>query len=187
MTASLQITVRDMPHSEAIDGAIRKKAQKLDRFYDRITSCRVLVEAMHRHQHQGKHYQVRIDITVPGSELAVTRDPSGNDSHEDVYVAIRDAFDAARRQLQDYARRERGEVKTQEIVRHAHVLRMFPAQGYGFLRTADDRDIYFHANSLRDLDFERLDVGTEVVYTEEEGYEGPQAAWVASGKHGAPD
>ena len=187
MAAPLQITVRDMPHSEVLDEAIRKKAEKLNRFYDRITSCRVLIEAAHRHRHQGKRYQVRIDITVPGSEIAITRDPSGNDSHEDVYVAIRDAFDSARRQLQEYARRERGEVKTHEIVQHARVFRLFPAQEYGFLRTADNRDIYFHANCLRDLDFGHLDLGTEVTYAEEEGYEGPQAIWVASGKFGSAD
>ena len=187
MTVPLQITVRDMPHSEAIDQAIRNKADKLSRFFDRITSCRVLVETAHRHQHQGRRYQVRIDITVPGGEIAITRDPSGNNSHEDVYVAIRDAFDSARRQLQEFVRRERGEVKVHDTARHAHVFQLFPAQGYGFLRTADNRDIYFHENSLRDLDFAHLDVGTEVVYAEEEGLEGPQATWVASGKHGVPD
>ncbi len=187
MTAPLQITVRDMSHSPAIDDAIRKKADKLERFYDRITSCHVLVEAAHRHHHQGKHYQVRIDIMVPGAELAITRDPSGDGSHEDVFVAIRDAFDAARRRLQEFRRRERGETKPRDTAHEARILRLFPAQEYGFLRTPDNREIYFHANCLRDLDFSRLDPGTGVVYAEEEGLEGPQAIWVASGGSSIPE
>ncbi len=187
MTTPLQITVRDMPRSQALDETIRKKLDKLGRFYGQITSCRVLVEAVSRHQRQGQRYQVRIDITVPGDEIVITRDPARDSAHEDVYVAIRDAFDSARRQLQDFARRERGEVKIHDSVHHARVSQLFPAQGYGFLRTPDNRDVYFHENCLRDLELDRLDVGTAVIYAEEEGLEGPQAIWVANGKHSAVD
>ena len=110
MKLPLQITARDVSLSEIADQSIREKAAKLDTFYDKIMGCRVLVEAPHRHQHQGVLYNVRIDLTVPGSELVVKRE-----SHEDLYVAIRDAFDAARRQLQEFAHRQRGEVKTHQL------------------------------------------------------------------------
>lgn len=184
MKAPLQITLRDMPHSEAIEAAIRKKAEKLEQIYGNIMSCHVVVESTHRHKHLGKHYQVKIDLTVPGDELAIGRDPKERDSREDIYVAIRDAFDAAKRRLQNHGQRKRGDVKTHDLAHHARVFLLFPAQDYGFLRTPDDRDIYFHRNCLRDLDFSQLDIGTEVIYSEEQGNEGPQAAWVASGKHG---
>ncbi len=187
MKAPLQITLRDMPHSEAIYAAIQNKAEKLIRFHDRIMNCRVILESAHRHRHHGRHYQVRIDLTVPGAELVIKRDPAERESHEDVYVAIRDAFDAAKRQLQDYRRRERGDVKPHEIARHAKVFQLFPAQDCGFLRTPDNRDVYFHRNCLREMDFTKLDVGAEVIYVEEAGNEGPQAVWIACGKHRAPD
>jgi ribosomal subunit interface protein len=104
-----QITIRDMEHSDALETHIRDKVNKLDEFFDRIMSCRVVVEMPHKHHHQGKHFNVRLDIGVPGSELVINRDHA-----EDVYVALRDAFDAAKRQLEDYARKMRGDVKTHQ-------------------------------------------------------------------------
>lgn len=109
MQIPLQITIRDMEHSDALEAHIRDKAQKLDEFFDHIMSCRVVVETPHKHHHQGKQFNVRIDIGVPGNEIVVNRD-----HHEDVYVALRDAFDAAKRQLEDYARKIRGDIKTHE-------------------------------------------------------------------------
>ena len=109
MQTPLQITIRDVEHSEALETRIRDKAQKLEEFFKHIMSCRVVVEAPHKHHHQGKQFNVRIDIGVPGNEIVVNRD-----HHEDVYVALRDAFDAAKRQLEDYARITRGDIKTHE-------------------------------------------------------------------------
>jgi ribosomal subunit interface protein len=114
MIIPLQITWRDVPQSDAIEADIREKAAKLDHFYDGILSCRVLVEASHRHHHKGNLYHIRLEIEVPDGEIVVTRDPAEHHAHEDIYVAIRDAFDAARRQLQDYARKRRGQVKRHE-------------------------------------------------------------------------
>jgi ribosome-associated translation inhibitor RaiA len=108
----LKITFRDIKQSEAIEARIREEAAKLEEFADRITGCRVNVEAHHRRHHQGTVYHVRILLTVPGTELVVSRDPERDHAHEDAYVAVRDAFDAARRQLQEWTRRRRGNVKT---------------------------------------------------------------------------
>ena len=107
MKTPLQITFRDIEHSDAIEAHIREKAGKLETFFEPIMSCRVVVEMPHQHKNQGKAFNVRIDIGVPGSEIVVNRD-----KHEDVYVALRDAFDAARRQLEDYGRRLRRETKS---------------------------------------------------------------------------
>ncbi len=106
MKLPLQITARNIELTEAIEAAVREKARKLERFYDGIMSCRVVVEAPHRHHNKGVLYNASIDITVPGSEVVVKREP-----HEDLYVAIRDAFDAARRQLQNISQKRRGDVK----------------------------------------------------------------------------
>ena len=111
MRQPLQINFRDIPHSDAIEARVREKANKLDKFYDHIMTCRVMIEAPHGHHHKGNLYHIRIDLTVPNGEIVVNRDPKDHHAHEDVYVAIRDAFDAARRKLQDYARKRRGDVK----------------------------------------------------------------------------
>jgi ribosomal subunit interface protein len=106
MQIPLQITIRDIEHSDALETHIRDKVSKLEEFFNRIISCRVVVEMPHKHHNQGKHFTVRLDIGVPGSEIVVNRD-----HNEDVYVALRDAFDAAKRQLEDHARKMRGDVK----------------------------------------------------------------------------
>ncbi|MCC6551823.1 MAG: ribosome-associated translation inhibitor RaiA [Polyangiaceae bacterium] len=174
----LQVTYRNLPPTPAIEEAIQEKAARLGKFFPRIMSCRVAVEATsHRHM-RGNVYRVRIDVTVPGAELVIGRDPSAPHAHDDVYVAIREAFDGIRRQLQDHARRQRGFVKSHEQPPHGRVARFFPQQRYGFIETADDREIYFHANSVLDGAFDRLEVGDEVRFTEEEGEEGPQASTV---------
>jgi len=104
MQQPLQITFRNMDASAAIEDDIRDKAGKLEQFCDQIMGCRVMVEALHRHHHKGHLYHLRIDLTVPGHEIVVSRDPAKHQAHEDPYVAVRDAFDAARRQLEDYVR-----------------------------------------------------------------------------------
>lgn len=106
MQTPLQITTRDIPHSEALDEHIRQKAAKLETLYPNIMGCRVVVEVPHKHKQQGRQFNVRLDITVPGGELVVNRE-----ADDDVYVALRDAFDAAKRQVEDYGRRQRGDVK----------------------------------------------------------------------------
>lgn len=141
MQIPLQISFRDMEPSAAVEDKIRERALKLDRYYERIMGCRVVIEAPHRRHHQGKLYHVRIDLTVPQGELVVSREPVENHAHEDIYVAIRDAFDAAQRRLADYARRQRGDVKTREVPPTVHVSKLFPAEGYGFIATADGREI----------------------------------------------
>lgn len=112
MPIPLQIRFRNMDPSPAVEERIRKKAAKLERFHDRILSCTVVVEAPHRHHHQGKLYSVRVDISVPGKDVIVGRAKPIDHAHEDVYVAVRDAFVSAVRRLQDQTRKRRGSVTT---------------------------------------------------------------------------
>lgn len=109
MQSPLKLTIHGVDHSEALETRIRAKVEKLEEFFEHITSCHVVVEMPHKHHHQGRQFNVRIDIGVPGNEIVVTRDHA-----EDVYVALRDAIDAAKRQLKDYASKLRGDIKTHE-------------------------------------------------------------------------
>ncbi len=111
MTLPVQITFRHCDQSEAIVNAIHDRADKLDQFFNRIHTCHVVVEAPHNSHNKGNWYRVRVDVTVPGEELVVGQDRSRKGKHEDIYLAIRDAFDAAQRQLQEYAHRLRREIK----------------------------------------------------------------------------
>lgn len=167
-----------------MEADIREKAAKLDEFYDQIMTCRVVVGSPHGHHHQGKLYQVSLDLTVPNAEIVVNRSPTEHHAHEDVYVAIRDAFDAARRQLQDYARKQRGQVKGHETPAHGTISALVEMEDFGRIKTSDGRDVYFHRNSVVDGDFNALNIGDEVRFVEEAGEEGPQASTVhVVGKH----
>jgi len=182
MKLPIQIIFRNMESSAAIEAAVRERADKLGQFYEHIMSCRVVIELHHRHHHQGNLYHVRVDLKVPDAEIVASREPAEHHAHEDVYVAIRDAFDAVRRQLEDYVRRRRGVVKMHETAPHGRVAELYP--DYGKIETPDGRLVYFHKNSVVGEDFDRLDLGTEVRFVEEQGELGPQASTVhVIGKH----
>jgi ribosomal subunit interface protein len=106
-----QIVWQNLSPSDAIEAKIRQHIAKLEKFFDRLITCRVVIEVPHRHHHQGNIYHVQINLTVPGSELVVNRQPPQQQAHEDLAVAIRDAFESAQRQLKDYAQQQRGEIK----------------------------------------------------------------------------
>ncbi len=173
-----QITARDVPHSEALEAHVRQKAEKLEAFYPHIMGCRVVIEVPHKHKHQGRAFNVRLDITVPGKELVVNRE-----ADEDVYVAVRDAFDAAKRQLEDYGRRQRGDIKTHAPILRGIVKRLNAEEGYGFIETADGQELYFHRDNLANISFDKLAEGSDVQFLEDIAGEGLQAKRVSTGKH----
>lgn len=177
MRLPLQISFRNMSHSEALEHAIVEHADRLDRFSDRIMGCRVLVETCHR-RHQGNLYHVRIDLTLPGREIVVGREPALHRAHEDAHVAVRDAFNAATRRLEDYARRLDHRIRIHEGPPRGHITRLNRGEGFGFIGMPDGREVYFHRNSVLNADFDRLEVGAPVRFHEEPGNEGPQASTV---------
>jgi ribosomal subunit interface protein len=184
MQLPLQITFRNLDRSEAVAAKIEERASKLEHYYSGIIGCRVVVEAAHKHHRTGNHYHVRIDVTVPDGELIASREPDEHHAYTDVYAAIRDAFDSVRRQLEDYARSRRGQVKAHAIPGHGRIVELYPDGGYGRLESPDGRLIYFHRNSIVDADFDGLQVGAEVRFDEEMGERGPQATTVRLiGKH----
>ena len=115
MQQDLRIVFHNMDASEALERRIRSRAAELEHLCDRITACDVVVEMHHRHPRQGKLFHVRVDLALPGRILVVRREPAENHGHEDAHIAVRDAFDAARRQLEDYVRVTRGDVKVHAL------------------------------------------------------------------------
>ncbi|HTO84045.1 MAG TPA: HPF/RaiA family ribosome-associated protein [Methylomirabilota bacterium] len=186
MKLPLQITFKDIDVTESIEASVRRHAARLDRFFDRITRCHVVVSASKLGRRKGRLYNVRIDISVPQHEIVVDRAPAPDHAYEEFEVAIREAFNAAARQLEDHARRVRGDVKAHAPPPHGRVKALFPDKGYGFIESADGLEIYFHRNSVANDAFPQLEIGSEVRYVaqEKESEAGPQASTVIPvGKH----
>ena len=178
MKIPLQITFQDVPPSDAVEAKIREAAAKLDQFSTEIMSCRAVVSTPQRRQQKGKHYHVRLEVSVPGKELVVNREPGDREAHSDIYVSIRDAFNVMQRLLRDYSRQKQGMIKQDVTSPHGHVSKLFHEEGYGFIETVGGNEIYFHQNSVLNNAFGKLRIGMEVRYTEEEGERGPQASTV---------
>ena len=178
MNRPVEVTFRNMPRIEAIEAVVRRETLKLERYAPRIVGCRVAIERPQRFQQQGNAHRLRLYITgVSRRPVVVTREPLDSDMHEDLRTIVIGAFKAARRQLQSMIQQQRGDTKPPQEPR-ALVVRIFPDEGYGFLKTPDGRELYFHRHSVLHDAFERLAVGTEVRFDESEGDKGPQASTV---------
>lgn len=197
-----QVTFRGLPHSDVLEADIRGRVAWLEHFYAGIVRCGVLVELPHRHRQGGRHFHVRVEVTIPGGPpIVVTHEPSlhggvtdaGGDAHHKntelesvhrfAHVAVHEAFDVARRRLEDFAREQRGTVKLHEPPAHGRVAEISRAGGYGFIDTADRR-VYFNRASVLGSAFDELAPGTLVTFVEEPGEKGPQASTVrVLGKH----
>ncbi len=173
MIIPLQITGHGVELSEEMREEIAEKAGKLEKFYDPIMRCKVVVEQPKRHPHEGKLYSAHIILTVPGGELVTKRE-----QNEDLWVALRNSFQAAQRKLEDFSREQRGDVKSHETQPRGRIGVLFPDQGYGFLVSPEGYDVYFHENSVVNRHFDKLAVGMEVAFSEEMGDKGPQASSV---------
>lgn len=181
MNIQPEITYRSVEKTQALDELVNSKIAKLEQFCDHISSCRIVIEKAHDHPSSGSPYRVRLDITVPPShELAVDRSPDKGTQYEPVDAVIRHAFDAMERQLKELNDRQQGDVKEhpqQAMVAVVH--KLFPEQDYGFIKTLDTgREIYFHRNSVTHGDFDRIEIGTGVQFSETMGQMGPQATTV---------
>jgi cold shock CspA family protein len=203
MTAiPIQVTFRAFAPDEALEDAVHERVSWLEQFYPDIVRCRVMVEVPHRHRHDGRHFHVRIELTVPGGPpIVVSHGPSlhgrlkdaENEAHHKddeidavrryASVAIHEAFDAARRRLEDFAREQRGAVKTHEVPAHGQVVELSKEDGYGFIQSGEQRFYFNRASVLGDA-FDDLTVGTPVAFVQEKGEQGPQASTVrVLGKH----
>lgn len=162
--------------SDALNYLVDHRIAALEKYFPRIITCRVALELPHRHHHQGNHWHLKLTVAVPGEDIVITREAGVGQRHEHPAAAIRDAFDAARRRLQDHARRIDGRVKHHEEPPAATILAL--GSDHGFITTDDGRQIYFHENAVLDHRFDELHIGTRVTFHEEDGIEGPQASSV---------
>ena len=177
------ITFRGIEASPALETDIRRRLRRLETYHSGIIGCRVLVEFAQRHHARGNRFHVRIDLTVPGEEIAVTHDTSSRDletgpERKHAHVAVREAFEAARRRLQDYARRQRGSTKRSARPARGRIARLSSVDEHGYIEADDGHEVYFQRTSvLRDA-FDRLGVDSRVTFVEEPGDKGPQASTV---------
>jgi cold shock CspA family protein len=179
------VAFKDFPHSDFVEDAVRKRAEKLGNFFDRIVACDITVSEPHRSHHQGNLFNLKIHLKLPGGkDLVISRDPGKDGSHEDVYVVIRDAFNSLERQLKSHIGKMRNEIKHHSAPPVGVVAKIFNDDGYGFIITPDGREVYFHENSVIE-GFEKLKKGSQVRFSEEAGEKGPQASSVhVVGKNG---
>jgi len=162
MSPPLEITFHNMDHSDAVEGRVREKVERLEKLDERLTNCRITIEAPHKSHRKGNSYQVRILLDVPHGPIVVSHEPGDVHAHKDVYIAVRDAFHAAERQLKEHQQKLRGDIKTHDVPLQGRIAALSPMEDHGFITTNDGREIYFHRNAVVNASFDDLDVGQTV-------------------------
>ncbi len=187
MQVPLKISFQNIAASESIEARVRERVARLERLSDEIVSCRVTIEGPHTQPHRST-VGITIDIGGPGKEIVVKREQRLHESDDHAPWVINEAFHVAERQLEEYAQRQRREVKPHEGERaYARIVRLYPDQDYGFIEPRERNNISFHRDVLRDGDFAELKEGSEVLYTlaPDEGPMGPMASsvWTLGSDH----
>jgi cold shock CspA family protein len=178
MQEPLQIAFHNMASSPALEQRVRELFDRLERYYDGIISARVVLEAPHKQAHKST-LGISISIGVPGRDIVVKREQRVHESDNHNIWVLTEAFEAAGRQLEEYSRIRRHDVKTHETdQRYSRVVRLYPEQDYGFIETPEGHNVYFARAVVRDGKYDALEVGSEVFYTlaDEEGPMGPMAS-----------
>ncbi len=180
MKTPLELTFRNMDHSDSLEVLARQQAERLEKFFDGITSCHVYVTAPHRSQRKGNLYEVHIELRLPGEELVVNAAKGDRQAHEHPQVALRDAFHAMEAQLKARKQKMRGDVKTHDGPLQGKIVELDKEKGFGQIIATDNRLIYFHRNAVVNGDFDDLAVRdtVELVVQTGESEIGPQASTV---------
>lgn len=175
MKLPVQITIRDFINSAVLKDHILHKVKKLNEINPRIMSCRVIVEMPQKHKRQGKLFNVKIDLTIPGEEITISKN-----ADEDIYITLREAFDDAKRRLEYYARKNQhnGKVHHAKVPMRGYISQLYSDEGYGFIEAADGHSVYFNECVLNHVHMKHLDIGMPVQFLEEMGEKGPQACRV---------
>lgn len=167
------ISFHNMDKSEVDEEHIRAKIHDLDTIHPRIVGCRVVVDAPHRHGHKGRLYEVRIDVALPGKDISVSRDTGHDHAHEDINVAIYDAFVVAKRLLEDRMQlmsAHRHKAHPEAI--HGRVDRIFAEEGFGFIEAENGEEVYFQQDSLTKSAWPKIKPGTRVRFKIKSGDKG---------------
>jgi cold shock CspA family protein/ribosome-associated translation inhibitor RaiA len=185
METPAEIDFQGMDPLPPIQADVARHIEQLERRFGRITACRVVVRGPGQHHRTGGPYEIHIHLSLPRSkDVSVAHTAENDERYADINFALNSAFKRARRQLQDRVKRLQKHVKHHEPAPAGKVGRIDPSGEFGFIETADGREVYFHKNSVLNDAFGRLKPGTPVAYDEEEGEKGPQASTVRlMGKH----
>jgi cold shock CspA family protein/ribosome-associated translation inhibitor RaiA len=190
MQAPIEIAFQHCEPSEEIRAEVAKQAKRLEKFSDRITSCHVAIAGPQTRHRQGDVFKIDVRIAMPEHrDVIVTRTHGEAPEREHPLVAVREAFDAAVRQIEDFARDARGQVKDRHVKdhqaeSHGRVTKFLAGEDCGFIETEDGREVYFHRNAVLGGAFDRLTIGSEVRFVEERGVKGAQSSAVRLvGKH----
>jgi cold shock CspA family protein/ribosome-associated translation inhibitor RaiA len=180
MKMPIDIVYRGVEKNAALDQLIHTKAENLETVCDHIIGCHIAIEKAHENPEHGTPYRVRLDLTVPPQhEIVVDRNPGKGIQYTPLETLVRDAFDVAKRQLRDLTEQQQNRTKQHPEQAVAGIItKLFPSQGYGFLKDLDGREIYFHRNSVIHEDYAQLSVGAGVQFFVSEGQNGPQASTV---------
>ncbi len=188
MEKPVQINFDNIDHSTAIQASIESECNKLEQFCQSIIGCEVTLGAQRQRQHHGNFYEIRIRLTLPEAEIVSSRRHQDKLAREASYAAVQDSFRALRRQLEEHTRKRRQRVKFHEpALQLGRVANTRENSDYGVIETPEQRQIYFHRNSLVNAEFDLLEPGDEVRFVEKQGLRGPQASTVYLGvKHHVP-
>ena len=180
MQVPIEISFGTTRANDTTRSLIEQEAVKLERVCDHISSCRVALDEQPEPQRARNPYRVRVELHVPPRHTLVAESrPRDSGVHDPLPMVIRATFKSLNTQLKKLVDRQHGHVKAQFDQEHlAMVSRLFPDDGYGFIKTAEGRDIYFHRNAVLHHDFDRLTIGTAVRFAEKPGDDGPQASTV---------
>lgn len=186
MDTNLEIAFHNMDSQPELEAYIRERAEKTEKLFDRLVGIRVAVEAQHRQHKTGNVFDVHIELMVPGQDIVVSRKPNKAKeryANPDARTSIRDAFEAAERQLKEYKDKMRRDVKVHDPEQPGRVAQLNPNEDHGFITTNTGTQLYFHRNSCLNVDMDQLKPGDPVKYVESAGDTGPTAAkvWRAAG------
>jgi cold shock CspA family protein/ribosome-associated translation inhibitor RaiA len=188
MDVPLEIAFHNLEKSETVENRVRERVAKLEKLFPRLVACRVVVEAPHRQHQKGNIYRVRIEMSVPGDDLVVSKEPNRAQERfadPDIYAVLKDSFDTAERMLKDYKAKQSGDTKVHDTPMHGHIMRTNPANDFGFLRNSQGSQLWFHRNAVLNEQLENLAEGDPVHYVEVLGETGPQASkvWRVTSEH----
>jgi len=182
MDQPLEIAFHNLQPSTAVETELRRRVDKLERRFGRLVGCRVSVEKQHNQHRTGNLFEVHITLGLPGRELAVSRQSQKakeRHANADIHASIRDAFDAAERQLEAFKGKVRSDTSTPSAsALSGEVALIEPGADHGFILGSTGSQLYFHRDSVTNGRFEDLTPGDAIHYVEEEGAAGPVATKV---------
>lgn len=186
MQTPIEVDFQGMETKPDVRAAIAIHVAQLEDRFGRLTAGRVIVKAPSGRHRSGGIYEINIHLALPeGRDVNIDRTPQNDERYADLNFALNDAFKRARRQLQDQVRKLQGKVKQHEGQPLGTVSELDPLGDFGFIKTDDGREIYFHRNSVLNGGFGDLKIGARVTFSEEVGEKGPQASTVKPmSKHG---